>query len=160
MKNLRIYFFVLSLFHILSCSGGVIPTSDITNPDVIAIRSLLDKVMEVSRNGDLEGYLSQYTDDALWMRRDRMTDATKNDIRPAYKFMEDYFFDQKLIIDEVSVSGDIAYARITADGWIVPKPGKQLDKVRAVSRHIMILRKQSDGSWKFTRDIFINPTYK
>lgn len=132
-------------------------TRDPENADVVAIRRLLDRVMEVSRQGDLEAYLSLYTDDALWMRQNRLADATKDDVRPAYKFMQDYTFDQQMTINEIAVSGDLAYTRATFDGWLVPRPGKQLERVRALSRHIMILERQPEGSWKFTRDIFINP---
>jgi len=130
---------------------------DPNNADVLAIRKALDRVMEVSRQGDLEAYLSLYTDDALWMRQNRLDDATKDDVRPAYKFMQNYTFDQKLTINEIAVSGDLAYARTTFDGWLIPRAGKQLERVRALSRHVMILERQPDDSWKFSRDIFINP---
>lgn len=157
MKPIGLWAALLLSIASLACKQEHMLTRDPSNSDVVAVRGLLDKVMEVSRQGDLEAYLSLYTDDALWMRRDRITDAGKNDVRPAYKFMEDYTFDQQLTINEIAVSGDIAYTRVTLDGWIVPRPGKQVERVRALSRHIMILERQSDDSWKFSRDIFINP---
>jgi uncharacterized protein (TIGR02246 family) len=157
MKSIGQWGVLLLSIASLACKQEYKLTRDSNNADVVAIRGLLDRVMEVSRQGDLEAYLSLYTEDALWMRRDRITDAAKDDVRPAYKFMEDYTFDQQLTINEIAVSGDIAYTRATFDGWIIPRPGKQLERVRALSRHIMILERQSDDSWKFSRDIFINP---
>lgn len=147
------------LFLILSsaCNQESRPIRDPKNVDVMAICKVLDRIMEVSRQGDLDAYLSLYTDGALWMRQDRLADATKDDVRPAYRFMQYYTFDQKLTVDETAVSGDLAYVRVTFDGWLIPRAGKQLERIRALSRHMMILERQPDGSWKFSRDIFINP---
>jgi len=148
---------VLSLL-LCSCGGEMKSKKTSVEADMAAIRSLLfDKVMDAARRGDLDTYLSLYADDAIWMPKDRMVDAGKKEVRSFYSFMDRYTFDQELTLDEIQVIGDWAYVRITADGWIVPKPGISGDRIRAVSRHMMILRKQADGNWKFTRDIFINP---
>ena len=91
------------------------------------------------------------------MRPNRMTDATKEEIRPAYKAIEDYTVDQKMTIDEIVVSGNLTYVRVTFDGWLTPRPLKQVKPVRAVGRHMMILERQANNSWKFTREISISP---
>ena len=160
MKNSGIRLLVILLLYLFSCAqqegGGNLSNQE----EITAIENLFAKVMEASRKGDFEMYLSLYTDDAVWMLKDRLTDAGKAEIRPVYKFMEEYSFDQELTINEIKVVEDWAYARITADGWLVPKPGIEGERQRAVSRHIMILRRQPDGVWKFTRDIYINPITK
>jgi uncharacterized protein (TIGR02246 family) len=125
--------------------------------DVDAIKAIFERVVLSAEEGDLEGYLALYTDDAVWMFKDRLEDAGKDEVRQRYRFMEEYSFDQKVSLDEIVVAGDWAFVRLTADGWLVPKPGVDGDRRRAVSRHLTIARRQSDGSWKLARDIFVNP---
>jgi uncharacterized protein (TIGR02246 family) len=137
-----------------ACSQQHLPSVE---DDVDAIRAIFETVVLSAEEGDLEGYLALYADDAVWMFKDRLEDAGKDEARQLYRFMEQYSFDQEVSLDEIVVAGDWAFVRLTADGWVVPKPGVEGDRRRAVSRHLTLARRQTDGSWKLARDIFVNP---
>ena len=81
----------------------------------------------------------------------------------AYKFYKKLLEDRPEIfknntgeIHEIKISGEFAFLRVTfrRPPKIDESTGKAL---RGGSRHMMILRKQIDGSWKVYRDIFNNP---
>jgi uncharacterized protein (TIGR02246 family) len=146
---------VLAQLLVLSaCFQPQLPSFD---EDVDAIKAIFERVVLSAEEGDLEGYLALYTDDAVWMFKDRLEDAGKEEVRQLYRFMEKYSFDQEVSLDEIVVAGDWAFVRLTADGWLVPKPGVEGDRRRAVSRHLTIAHRQTDGSWKLARDIYVNP---
>jgi uncharacterized protein (TIGR02246 family) len=159
--NKIIYTFIISLLLIfLSCKTEKKNDYSTVEQDINSIRTLMDSVMAVSRKGDLEAYLSLYTDDALWMTHDRLEDAGKEEVRDYYSWINDYTFDQKLTINEIEIAGDWAFIRFTADGWILPKPSVEGERERVISRHFTIASRQADGSWKLARDMFINPRIK
>ncbi len=54
-------------------------------------------------------------------------------------------------VDEIEVSGPIAFARISECANILPKSGAEGFSVSGM--HIAILRRQPDGAWLLARDI-------
>ena len=64
---------------------------------------------------------------------------------------------RKTAVDEVVVSGDAAFVRVSFDGYLRPKVDDGSPPLRSVSRHIWILRRQTDGNWKIARDIWNTP---
>jgi uncharacterized protein (TIGR02246 family) len=154
MTQYKPFFAVAFVLIVGACSQQSPPSAA---DDVDAIKAIVDSVILASQQGDLEGYLNLYTEDAVWMFNDRLEDAGKDAVRLRYRFMEQYSFDQQVSIDEIVVAGDWAFVRLTADGWLVPKPGVEGDRRRAVSRHLAIASREADGSWKLARDIFVNP---
>ena len=60
-------------------------------------------------------------------------------------------------LNEIGVSGDLAFARISMQGFLRPKDDPRGTPLRSVSRHIWLFEKQSDGEWKISRDIWNNP---
>ena len=160
MNKVICTFIVSLLFIFLSCTTEKKNNDSSVEQDISYIRTLMDSVMAVSRKGDLEAYLALYTDDALWMTHNRLEDTGKEEIRDYYSWINDYTFDQKLTINEIKIAGDWAFIRFTANGWILPKPGVEGERERVISRHFTIASRQSDGTWKLARDMFINPRIK
>jgi len=125
--------------------------------DEVLIRELLTELEKLGEQGDMN-FMKCYADDAIWMRPRNYKDLTKSEAYPNYEsFIKDYRFDQDVTIHEIQICNNWAYVRSTADGWLQPKNGVEKDKRRAISRHLTILKKLDDGTWKIYRDIYNNP---
>ena len=115
--------------------------------DIAAIKELYNQATDACSTGDVEFYLSIFTEDAVVMPPGYPAAMGKEELRP---MIEGLFglFDLELpyTVEEVEVIGDRAFARSSWLYSMTPKdggetttsPGKQLDS----------LKRQSDGSWK------------
>ena len=115
--------------------------------DIAAINELYNQATLACGTGDVELYLSIFTEDAVVMAPGSPATIGKEELRP---LIEGLFglFDLGLpyTVDEVGVIGDWAFARSSFLYSMTPKeggetttnPGEQLD----------ILKRQADGSWK------------
>jgi len=124
-----------------------------------AIRVLYDIWGKSFFNGDLDGHMNCYTDDALWMNSNSWSDFTKEDSRPFYQeWLDEETYDPAnwvISLDEIMILGDWAFVRFTTRGSTTEK--KSSIVLKHGSRHLNILRIQPDGSWRIVRDIFNNP---
>jgi len=117
------------------------------DPDIAAINELYNQATLSCGTGDVELYLSIFTEDTVVMAPGSTAFIGKEVLRLA---MEGLFgmFDLGLpyTVDEVGVLGDWAFVRSSFQYSMTPKeggetttnPGKQLD----------ILKREADGSWK------------
>jgi uncharacterized protein (TIGR02246 family) len=115
--------------------------------DIAAINKVYNQATLACGTGDVELYLSIFTEDAVVMAPGGPAVNGKAELRP---IIEGLFgvFDLELpyTVDEVGVPGDWAFARSRFLYSMTPKeggettisPGEQLD----------ILKRQADGSWK------------
>jgi uncharacterized protein (TIGR02246 family) len=136
-------------------------SNDLEEPeddDAAAVSALIDSFRDAGRAGDLDAFMANFADDAVLMLSDRLGDANKEDVREYFGFLTDYAFDQKISKDEIQVCGDWAFARVTFDGYLNPKPGIEGEPSRVVSRHFMVLKREQDGIWKLARDMWIRPS--
>ena len=74
----------------------------------------------------------------------------------------DRFFDlftpeQQVNIDEVRVFAEVAFARLTFDGYLVPKADPTSGSIRSVSRHLWMMRKDVAEGWRLDRVIWNTP---
>ena len=122
-----------------------------------AVKSLILEALNVIRSDDFERYFDLITDDAVWMMPSSFKDVYLDEARSFYRFTRKFRFDQETAVDEVVISGDSAYVRVSFDGYLRPKVDDGSPPLRSVSRHIWILQKQSDGTWKIARDIWNTP---
>ena len=122
-----------------------------------AVGSLILEALDVIRSDDFERYFDLFTDDAVWMMPSSLKDVHQEEARSFYRFTRKFKFDQETTVDEVVVSGDSAYVRVSFDGYLRPKVDDGSLPLRSVSRHIWILKKQSNGTWKIARDIWNTP---
>jgi uncharacterized protein (TIGR02246 family) len=122
------------------------------------ITSVLKQTVEAFNSEDTESFLSFFSDDVIRMQPDTWSDITKDDIRKWYENVKDKFTYQcKISIDEIIVTGDWAIVRNTCKGKLIPKRGGDPVPGFGGSRHVTILKKQLDGSWKIARDMWNNP---
>jgi ketosteroid isomerase-like protein len=123
-----------------------------------AVSDVIDSFRAAGRAGDLDAFMANFADDAVLMLDDRIHDANKMEIREYFSFLNDYTFDQEVSKDEIMISGEWAFARVTFDGFLVPKPGVEDEPSRVVSRHFMTFNRGPDGIWKLARDMWILPS--
>ena len=125
--------------------------------DYDRVKDLILQALNIIRSDDFDSYFDLFTDDAVWMMPSSYHDVHKAEARSFYRFTDKFYFDQKAQVDEVVVSGDWAYVRVSFDGYLRAKRDSSAPPLRSVSRHIWILQRQLDNSWKIARDIWNNP---
>ena len=125
-----------------------------------AVKALILEALDVIRSDDFDRYFDLFTDDAVWMMPSTYKDVHRDEARSFYRFTQKFRFDQETAVEEVVVSEDYAYVRVSFDGYLRPKFDDGSPPMRSVSRHIWILRRLSDGSWKIARDIWNTPKAK
>ena len=122
-----------------------------------AVKDLILEALEVIRSDDFDRYFDLFSEDAVWMMPSNFKDVHQDEARSFYRFTRKFKFDQEVVVDEVVVSEDWAYVRLNFEGYLRPKIDDGSPPLRSVSRHIWILRKQIDGIWKISRDIWNSP---
>ena len=115
--------------------------------DTVAINDLYKQATLACSNGDVELYLSLFTDDAVVMATEFPALIGKEQFRPAIEGLFGMFdLELPYSMDKVEVAGDWAFARssfqysmtLKEGGETTTRAGKELD----------ILKRQADGSWK------------
>lgn len=122
-----------------------------------AVKDLILEALNVIRSDDFDRYFDLFTDDAVWMMPSSYRDVHIDEARTFYGFTRKFRFDQETLVDELVVSGDVAYVRVSFDGYLRPKVDDGSPPLRSVSRHLWILKRQPDGRWKIARDIWNTP---
>ena len=122
-----------------------------------ALKDLILEALDVIRSDDFDRYFDLFTEDAVWMMPSSFEDVHQEEARSFYRFTSKFKFDQETVVDEVVVSDDWAFVRISFEGYLRPKIDDGSPPLRSVSRHIWIIKKQGNGSWKIARDIWNSP---
>ncbi len=125
-----------------------------------SVRHTILRALEVIRSDHFEDYFDLCTPDALWMMPSSHRDIGIEEAKQFYGFTKNFRFDQEVTVDELVVVDDLAYVRVTFDGYLRPKKDQTAQPLRSVSRHIWILRRQAAGDWKISRDVWNNPKQK
>ena len=128
--------------------------------DEESVRALIDRALEITQSDNFAPYFDLFTDDAHWMMPSRFEDVGVEEAKSFYRFTKKFRFEQTTRVDEVLLSGDLAFARISLDGYLKTKNDPDATPLRSISRHIWIIQRQVDGEWKITHDIWNNPKAK
>ena len=119
--------------------------------DEQAIRALIARWIEATRAGDVETVLSLMAPDAVFLVAGQPPmvghEAFAKSLRSV---LTDHTVDSTSEVDEVAVSGDMAYCRTRLSVTVTSKHGR-LPLLRT-GHTLTILRKGSDGKWLLTRD--------
>jgi uncharacterized protein (TIGR02246 family) len=116
--------------------------------DERAIRTLLETWLAASRAGDLPTVLGLMADDVIFMVPGA-TPFGKEAFAQASRQMKDVRIDGTSVIEELIVSGDVAWCRTRLVVTMTPPGGTP---TRRSGYTLTILRKQRDGSWLLARD--------
>lgn len=142
---IRMLVFVLSLFGTLASYGQD------TAAERGNIEALLERIETVFANGDIESAMQAFTNDAIIFAENGADIVGADAIRATYAGMM-AAFEIELSFDtsEIEILGDTAYERGTFSIRLTDKTSGQVAS-DTTSRHMHILKRQRDGSWKTWR---------
>lgn len=121
--------------------------------DITAINEIWTQYAVACNTGDLDLWISLWTDDGIRMAPDIPAVIGKEQIRATMKSLFDQFIFKGVINnEEVRVVGDWAFSRGTGTLSTTPKKGGKTTKIDA--KYLTILERQADGSWKIAIDCF------
>ncbi len=116
--------------------------------DERAIRDVVETWMRASKDGDVSTVLGLMTDDVIFMVPGRPPFG-KEAFAAASDGMKGVKLDGTNEIQEIKVLGDWAYLRNRIEMTMTPEGGAP---IRRTGYTLSILRKESDGRWRLTRD--------
>jgi uncharacterized protein (TIGR02246 family) len=121
------------------------------NSDEQAIRQLIARWISATRDGDVATVLELMAPDVIFL----VAGQPPMQGREAFAKSLNTVLSNNVIesvsdIDEVVVSGDLAYCRTRLSVTITSKHGNL--PLRRTGHTLSILRKGSDGAWQLTRD--------
>lgn len=149
MKKLKFHFQVafalLLLFSAFSCARQEKMPS--VEEDIAAINDIYKQANITCSKGDVEGYLSLFTEDAVAMATEYPALIGKEQLRPAIEGLMSMFeLELPYTVDKVEVLGDWAFVRSSFQySMTLKESGK---KNTRAGKELDILKRQADGSWK------------
>jgi ketosteroid isomerase-like protein len=124
-----------------------------TDADVAAIKAVQDREIAMAATGNMDSLLTVIGDDPELMPPDEPAVHGRDGLR---KWAEGMFAQSTLsgryTSSDVTVSGDLAVVRYVGDLTVTPKSGGG-----AVTEHIKgihVMKRQPDGAWKITQDVW------
>ena len=141
----------------LTLSATELSSSERADVDYSKVTQLILEALAIIRSDDFNRYFDLFTEDAVWMMPSNKEDVHIDKARTFYGFTKNFWFDQETSIDELVISNDVAFVRVSFDGYLRPKKDNSARPLRSISRHIWILQRQIDSTWKISRDIWNNP---
>jgi len=116
--------------------------------DERAIRDLIATWMEASLAGDTARVLSLMTDDVVFLVAGRPPFG-KKEFAATQNSMAGHRVEGASDVQEVAISGDMAYARSQLTVTITAPTG---DVVRRSGPVLTVFRREADGRWRLARD--------
>jgi len=114
-----------------------------------AIRELVQSWMKATTEGDLPKILSLMSDDVVFLRAGRPPMRGKKAFADSSKNMEGMKIEGQSEIQEIHVSGDLAYAWTNLTVLVTPRSGAAVTRA---GNTLTIFKKQSGGRWVLVRD--------
>ncbi|MES2604166.1 MAG: DUF4440 domain-containing protein [Pseudomonadota bacterium] len=122
-----------------------------TAADVTAIHAFLDDLEKTFASGDIDAAAAAFLADAIVVPEAAKEIIGGALIRRGYAGMLQAFnADLQFTTDEIEVAGDMAYERGSFSLKLTDKASGQVI-TDTKNRHIHILKRQADGSWKTWR---------
>lgn len=123
-----------------------------TQVDAEAIMMLLAEYDAAATAGNVDPVMALYADDAVSMPPDAPARTGKDEIRAAFvAVLEENTIQLTSQVDEVRVSGDLAFLRVAYDETVTPKAVGEPTQLHG--KWLVILERQPDGSWKWWREM-------
>jgi uncharacterized protein (TIGR02246 family) len=125
--------------------------------DIAAIEDLVNQYGAAVNAGDLDLWISLWTDNGIQMPPNAPAVIGKEQIRAANESMFAEFILEMVVTNkEVRVASDLAFARGTYTLSLIPNAGGETSTIDG--KYLSIVERQADGSWKFARDCFNDNT--
>lgn len=120
--------------------------------DVSAIRTVFRSWYCAMEDGDVDRLISLVTTDVIVKPPGAAPIMGKDVLQHALSaFLKEQSETVDYEVQEVEVSGQLAFARILESATIRPKSGAESSTVNGM--HLTVLRRQPDGEWLVARDI-------
>ena len=121
--------------------------------DKLAILLLLDRWRIATRATDIRTILELVADDVVFLPSTLPPMRGKNEVEQMYQdFLPRYReIEQRAVIEEIRVAGDWAFLWGIDELRLVPEAGGA--EIRMKGKGLSVLKRQSDGSWRFWRGI-------
>jgi len=125
--------------------------------DIAAIKELWSHYEEAEISGDIDLWISLWTDDGIRMPPNTPAVFGKERIRATVQSFFDRVVDGYYTIEftvkseEIGVTGDWAFARGT---YTFISSKTEGDTIKRTGKYLSILERQADGSWKLARDCY------
>lgn len=121
--------------------------------DVEAIKKVGEEFFAGTNAGDLDRRMATMSPDAIIMPPDRPCIVGKEEIRRLSRAHQSSFEEKcTLAYEEIEVAGNLGFVRATVIATKMSKAGGGVEKLSL--RNLWILKRQSDGDWKFWRIMF------
>jgi len=158
-------YFITALLGLLAITGACTPAvspETTADADVRAIEELQQGWFTAFNSGDLDALMAPLADDVVWMQPNLPARVGKPAVRAFYRSVfEANHFNMTFNAEEIVVSGDLAFIRGASGGTRTPKPAAAAAKVSIPSatgrlsvKFVWLLKKQSDGRWWITHNIY------
>jgi uncharacterized protein (TIGR02246 family) len=119
--------------------------------DELAIRNLIETWLRATRAGDIETVLSLTTPDVVFLVAGQPPMQGQQVFREALRMaLGRNVIESTSEIEEVVVSGDLAYCRTLLDVTVTAKHDNM--PLKRSGHALSILRRCEDGNWRLARD--------
>ena len=119
--------------------------------DEQAIRQLIERWLSATREGDVDTVLGLMAPDVIFLVAGQPPMQGRDAFaRSLNTVLSENVIESSSQIDEVVVSGDLAYCRTRLSVTITSRHGKL--PMQRTGHTLSILRKGTDGQWLLTRD--------
>jgi uncharacterized protein (TIGR02246 family) len=124
--------------------------------DIAAIEEVLNQYTLAMNTGDLDLWMSLYTDDTIKMVPDVPATFGKEELRASMQPLFDNFtFEEMTLFDvEIQLAGRWAFTYCNFTATMIPKAGGE--PLYMDAKDLCIFERQADGSWKIARDCWNN----
>ncbi len=147
-KQIIMLFAIVALgLSVLSCQA---PSSE---ADVEAIHGVLNEYVAAVNNGDVDGWLGTFADDAVVFPPYHPQLTGKEAIRSwaVTSLFEPFNIQLSASNQEVQIVEDWAFAHGYYSFTMTPKAGGKV--IEDTGKYLNIFKRQPDGSWKYAREI-------
>lgn len=128
-------------------------TSLSTSQEKEAITAVSKARAKAFNEGNAAAIAVHFTDEAWLMAPGKPALKGKNAVQAYYQsIFDEYNTVLESYYDEVDVSGNLAFGRGFAK--VILKPKKGGDSLVSTAKYLNILKKQPDGTWKTTHDVW------
>lgn len=117
-----------------------------------AVRALYDAWFGAMESGDVEAFLPLLAEDVILKGPGSPAVEGRAAVEEGLREFHAAFTEEvDFVVEELEVSGDLAWARVREEVTLRPREG---GRARTLSgTHLGILRRGSDGSWRVARDV-------
>ena len=144
--------FIVALLALAGCVTSTKQPAPSTEADEAQINQLRDVFVAAFNAGDAAAIADLYTPDAVVMPQNQQAVTGHEAIMDSNKAMFDQYTPKiSLTSVETKIFGDVAFDRGTYTTELTPKSGGS--PISDEGKYLVVIQRQSDGSWKVIRDI-------